>query len=552
MVSLRQKRLLFIFSVVSVVVFLIWDRYLFAQVASWREEQATNLWLGYQLLDVFPSIGITSSTGLANPNGIPLYTFLLSQFGGLFEIGFAMGLLHLFSFLFLSYCLYQQDKKTGWLYFIVICSSGILRASPLEIWNQWVPTPFLVTGIAILLLKSTKAHFWSMFVFIFSVHAIMSFYLAGLLHFCLLSLALVFVFRKNIADKKYLFNIGLSHLIWGIVFYFLCWKPYFNLVSLDEVRSISTLTFKDRLTHSIGSLGQLHKAFQYYSTLDFGFALTNTKFIGNALYQWKMLLGYILEFQSIVFCATLFFLIREYGRNFYKKLTPLSKNSLLLGSLALVAFPLGAFLGAPRYDRGERVDQIIPFLPLFLILIFVATYTMTFHISKFASLFRKLTWSSAFAYAVIAIPLGHVLIYQQLHDERPFISDADAPLKDRLEALEWIVSDWKKIQPEAKTVPIFYKIKPDGMWNNVEGQSQSLERYYAISPLTFGRALDYELSKKYGMKNYQEGVPLIKRTPENAQYIYTYTFEPFVEGFKLAKQFGKIAILVPDKPTTKY
>jgi len=76
---------------------LLWQRWELAELAQWREDQATNLWIGSQVWAgrYLPSIGLISSTGLPNPNGMAWLGVALSVLPSLQAISFCLGLLQL-------------------------------------------------------------------------------------------------------------------------------------------------------------------------------------------------------------------------------------------------------------------------------------------------------------------------------------------------------------------------------------------------------------------------------------------------------------------------
>src|SRR3990172_3844583 len=81
--KLPAKKILTGFLVCFVFGLIIFDRVGWASVAQWREDQATNLWLGYTRGPLDLPVGLISSYDIPNPNGLPLLAIALSRLPGL-------------------------------------------------------------------------------------------------------------------------------------------------------------------------------------------------------------------------------------------------------------------------------------------------------------------------------------------------------------------------------------------------------------------------------------------------------------------------------------
>jgi len=77
------------------VFLLIIDRTYWAQVAQWREDQSTNLWLRYTTGIGGMPVGLISSQDIPNPNGMVLLGSLLSILPGLLSVSLFLGLVQI-------------------------------------------------------------------------------------------------------------------------------------------------------------------------------------------------------------------------------------------------------------------------------------------------------------------------------------------------------------------------------------------------------------------------------------------------------------------------
>ena len=66
--SLLNKK--FFILLLLILAYSIYDRFLWSNIAQWHSDQATHMWIGLtQKIDNI-SVGLISSVGLPNPNGM--------------------------------------------------------------------------------------------------------------------------------------------------------------------------------------------------------------------------------------------------------------------------------------------------------------------------------------------------------------------------------------------------------------------------------------------------------------------------------------------------
>ena len=88
----RQASKIVLLIVVLSTILIVVDRYYWAQIAQWREDQAANIWIGYTAGIGHSPVGLISSRYIPNPNGMILLGSLLSLLPGLFSISIFLGL----------------------------------------------------------------------------------------------------------------------------------------------------------------------------------------------------------------------------------------------------------------------------------------------------------------------------------------------------------------------------------------------------------------------------------------------------------------------------
>ena len=101
-----------------------------AQVAQWRDDQATNMLLGYRVWGdlKLPELGLRSSYGIPNPNGMPLLGALLSFLPNLLWVSiFLECLVTVLSFLFILHLKRRFPNQQN----LILLLGGVLLSSPL-------------------------------------------------------------------------------------------------------------------------------------------------------------------------------------------------------------------------------------------------------------------------------------------------------------------------------------------------------------------------------------------------------------------------------------
>jgi hypothetical protein len=156
----------------------------------------------------------------------------------------------------------------------------------------------------------------------------------------------------------------------------------------------------------------------------------------------------------------------------------------------------------------------------------------------------NLAFASAIIYISVNIAAGSLIVKSHLdyRGDVLLISDQDVPLVHKMQAVDFIVSDWKAVSNE-DVIPVDYRL--DGrIWGWIPEFGRQMEAWYP-APMTLGRSIDYDLLRRYGLRNAQEGVQM--RSFGTGRYLVTYTFEPAPEFPDVALRhylFGRLRVSV--------
>ena len=146
-------------------------------------------------------------------------------------------------------------------------------------------------------------------------------------------------------------------------------------------------------------------------------------------------------------------------------------------------------------------------------------------------------------FTIVNLLCGFMIIRDHLQYRDDALSEADVPLIHKEQAVDFIGDDWKK-HSDSNIVPVDYDLG-GRRWNRVPEFGQKLTTWYPAA-MTMGRSFDYELLRRYGLKNQQEETQL--RTFGNGRYLVTYAFEdpPSIENCT-HYVFGRLRVSIVDR-----
>ena len=157
------------------------------------------------------------------------------------------------------------------------------------------------------------------------------------------------------------------------------------------------------------------------------------------------------------------------------------------------------------------------------------------------------TFCNLLAGMVVMVNLlcGFMIIRDHLQYRGNILTEADIPLVNKMQAVNFIAQDWKN-HSNSTVVPVDYDLG-GGKWDWVPEFGKKLTKWYP-AVLTQGRSFDYELLRCYGLRNQQEGTQL--RSFGNGRYLVTYAFEdpPIVGAGNITNYiFGRLRVSIVEK-----
>ena len=122
----KKKEIFFII----ILLYSLYDRTLWTDITQWQVDQATTMWVGLNFSYRDMPIGLISSLGIPNPNGMMYLSKLLTKFPNLWLSGYILSLLHLFLITLLGFFLSRENKEKFFIIIIplILCVSLYLRS----------------------------------------------------------------------------------------------------------------------------------------------------------------------------------------------------------------------------------------------------------------------------------------------------------------------------------------------------------------------------------------------------------------------------------------
>jgi hypothetical protein len=527
----RAKNILIVTLILFAILLLV-DRYYWAQISQWREDQATNLWLGYTAGIGEMPVGLMSSEDIPNPNGMVLWGFLLSALPNLLSVSFFLGILQIILLVLFGGKLFSWN----WQYFLLATipplSSVLLRSTSVEFWNQYTITLINIFFIYWALKYLENASLWNLPPITILILLAPSLYLAGIVNavvMTLLTIGIIAYKRPNMNHFWAVFII-ISFLILSSLL--ITWLPYFQIVSLKQIIGYNKTT--------INPAG-FQTAFKHADPRILSSATQILLMIANQAYLFQALFAFA-TFFSMFFVAVLKG-ISSSRESLKINLLP-ARVVVLSGLFISLSYALSAWLGGPVWLNNERTDQTVQFLPMFLFFIFLLPASMMTS-GRAERIISRLCHISLMIFAAVNLLCGFMIIRDHLQYRGNVLSEADVPLINKMQAVDFIAKDWEKYS-SSNIIPVDYDLGGN-KWDWVPKFGRKLTDWYP-APMTQGRSFDYELLRSYGLTNQQEGIQL--RTFGNGRYLVTYAFEdpPQIEKGQITHYiFGRLRVSIVEK-----
>ncbi len=554
----RRKNIILFIVILSALMILI-DRYYWAQIAQWREDQATNLWLGYTAkLDHIP-VGLISSKYIPNPNGMILLGSLLSLLPDLLSVSLFLSLAQALLLILVGW----KASAGSWQYFALAAfpalSSVVLRSSSVEFWNQFTITLVNVFFIFWALRYLEKPSLWNLPPIVILTLLAPSLYLAGVVNaIVMILLTLGMIVYKRPAWRQALPVAAVIAIIL-VVSVLVTWRPYFQSVHLGQLADVNKnhlgpiAAFRTFWESLFGI--PIYGTFQWADQAVFAKAIKHADeaILSQPAKVLLRLVGRAYLLQAVFAFATGLYVLYR----LIVQAVPQTENrpAVNIPGLRLVilsvlficlSFTISKWMGGPDWLNGERPDQTVQFLPMFLFSIFLLPVVIRFG-GRSGRLITMISYFLLVFFAGVNLLCGFIIVRDHLQYRGDILTEADIPLTDKQQAVRYIAEDWRMFSP-SDTVPIDYDIDR-GVWDGIALTEPAvlLNKWYPAA-LTECRGFDYELLRQYGLRNEQEGTQA--RTFGNGRYLVTYAFEdpPQVKTGKITQHvFGRLRVTTVEK-----
>lgn len=544
--QLPAKKILIILLLVFLFGLVVLDRVGWATVSQWREDQATNLWLGYTRSPLELPVGLISSYDIPNPNGLPLLAILLSRLPGLLSISAFLGSIQAALIIWIVWLVFGPTGR-ALIILTPLLSSVFLRAISVEFWGQWlmVSVDLLFFGLALSYLRRPRVELLPIMIVVVLLPA--SLYLAGIVNalvFGLLFLLLMLFKPPQGSTTRWILSAATSFTVL-MAFLALTWLPYVRAVEWAQIGAIfaGNTPWTQKLFGSVlallrfpswsvlqwsrGNLAPIHQSSPFILPVSSVFFLTSL-----SVFHWVQVI------LALVSLALFIFSIR---RSSSRAAAWRSRASLpfyawmIALAFSLSSCSLSPLLGGPDWTRLERPDQSVQILPFLIFLWFSAPFAFG-QTSK--SILKWATAALSSLYFATNLILGYQVITSHLNYGGDYLSEADVPLIHKVRAVNFIARDWLQASRD-QAIPVYYDL--EGRWPWINDMGRSMNQWYP-APMTIGRSFDYQFLRHFGLTNAQEGVQA--RSAAEAIYIIRYAFQhPAINPGSCQHTFGRLLVL---------
>ena len=507
----------------GVISILLIERFLWTDVSVWGLDQITHIWVGYQYpINEIP-VGNISSRYLPNPNGLMIIGKLLSFFPNLKFVSIFLTLFQS-SILFLIYLSVPSYKRQDFrLFFLAILSSIYLINASIEFWSQ-----YLVLNINILficwVINLVNYKNPNSFTFLsFLVLLVSSFYLNGIITGAVMFVTGIYFLRRLIPiSKEKLFNQLFYTLPLVSIFIYFVWIPYFSEVSLNDFFGFERthtdpwyfILFDSLIRFPISFLFQWAEVDSYKASLLMFAEPNNILSIRSRYLQFTNLSLHALF--GISFLIQIIYVFIKKLKTTEDNLKQILKILFFFMFSSYLVFPL---LGSFKLGNNENPSLSLQYYPIYLLIIFL--FPLLFKSEKiFNNIFLPINKFLFSVFIILNLSLSQSVFTDHMQYDDFRITNADIPYPNKIDAIEFIVQDWSKYS-DSNEIPVFYDFDKVVFYSWITEFGFYLTEWYE-APFTLGREYDYELLKRYGLQNSQEGIQ--RRTIEDNRYIISYFY----------------------------
>ena len=552
--SEKNRKVIYFAGISVFVILLLVDRFFWAQISQWREDQATNLWLGYTSDIRDMPVGLISSKGIPNPNGMLILGKILSILPNLLWVSFFLGVIQIVLLALVAWKAFAKDRLYLLLATLPGLTSVVLRSSSIEFWNQYIITLINIFFIYWAVKYLQDRSLWNLFAITILILLAPSLYLAGIVNaaaMTFITIGLV-IFAGPRMDKFWFVLILTPAVIYLAAV--LTWFPYFQNVPFEQLAdynksNLGGMAMFRTVWESFFNLPS-YVTFQWTERTTYTEAIkhVDSRIISFISQIQVRLIGRIYLLQSVfafaAFICTIFTQLHNHSQNKTRKdgfNFPVARVILLSTMFIAVSYTISTWLGGPAWVDGERPDQNVQFFPIYLFIIFLLPFTIVSE-GKFKTVITGISITLLTLFSLVNTTGGFSIIRDHLQYQGSALTEADIPLIDKMRAVEFIANDWKN-ETNDKIIPVDYNLGGD-VWDWVPEFGNQLLPWYP-APMTQGRSFDFELLRRFGLKNMQEGIQI--RTFGSGRYLITFSFEdaPHLDGKDIQHHiFGRLRVSI--------
>ncbi len=535
----KEKALFSLATVLLIIYKFFWG----AIAASWREDEATVIWIADNITALNTHVGLISSVGLPNPNLLILFSKLFTIFDSLISVSLFIAFLNI-TLIYFALKNKQNDYK-NFLLFLLIGFSTYLSQHTIEPWGQSV----LITVNSLFLYCLFRFAINKQFYLfpLFPVIAILpsGIYLAGLTNSVLYTIFFTLFTLLNIKNvrsfftNKYINFISVTSLFLIIRF---TWIPFFNKVSINAISKVGNssydilLIFIERYKNTVRSLFGfwVDERSYYFPTMNVNIISDTT----NDIYQLFLKFHWFLQRYALLNILLIFFLLI-----FFQKMLDMNyiKKVFILIFYLFLFTSISPAIGGREFLKYQRMDNYIETYFIYLYIWFFLGYCYkNFKLSKLLHFINSFV---IIVFVMFNIYFSYNILFDNYQNKSTVLSESDVPMLYKQQITEYIADDWSKTGDSNK-IPIFYDLG-GGIYDWVNEFGTKYSPYYPSNPYTIGRGFDYILKKKYNLSNSQEGKQF--RNIEKSKYIISYIFSPENIGIYSEYEnlyFGKLRLTI--------
>ena len=551
----RLFRLARWFAAGALALAVVIDRHHWAEVSQWREDQATDLWLGYAARGTGLPVGLLSSTGLPNPNGMPLLGAVLSLLPSLAAVSTFLGLFQAIAIVVFCWTFLGDRPIPFWTVLLVLLSSVRLRGVGVEFCNHWVLTPFILLFLVVLLRHLRSPSWAALPLFALLALVPVSLYLGGLVEsvvFAILSAAALALRRPK--GRAAMPSIALTLCVLVLAAK-LTWVRFFRAVPWSAATSLARSPLRERLPIAALAVVTFPRWIFQWARLDYWPLLQSHRAILDpAARRLGVVTGWIERTQAALLLVVLVLAAGRFASRLARRPSDgwsgcwrgLRRGApfLLVLATLLLSYAVSPLVGGPDWAHNERLDAAVRLLPLETFLIVSAAWFLLPDRARVSRVLRGATIVLAVALVVTSSMAGWAVVRSHLDYRGAVLSDADVPLLDKERAIDFVAQDWLRSHP-GESVSVEYRVA--GRWESVRAEGATFGRWYPDT-YTIGRSYDYDLLRRFGLHNRRQG-PSTDGPAGPSRYVLSYAFAPAPEdppGIFAHHLFGRLRVSVRD------